>query len=204
MRRAGSPSVCVLLALAAGMASCEPESRVVAVRGMLHGLPGATSPLDAEAERNAAESRDPPPDAAPLELGKDGRPKNPLRTEHEDGTVTLVSQSPRHVIIHLRETLLSDETDLLFEQVLSERTKQAYRDRGLDPHEAVTFLVAHKADVLRLLNKMPQGELTPGLFLKPVGDNVYRLEVPPSDGRMAFRKMDFLWEWGVCRLVLIS
>src|SRR5262249_17816711 len=138
------------------------------------------------------------------EFDKDGRPKNPLRAEDKDGKITLTLQSPRHVIIHLRETLMSGESELLYEQVLSDRTKQEYRKRGLDPKTAVDFLMENKVEIMRMLNKMPMGELTPGLFLKPVGGDVYRLQLQPSSERQRFTSIDFLWEWGICRLVVIQ
>ena len=76
--------------------------------------------------------------------------------------------------------------------------------RGVDPREAVDYLVKNRADVMKLFTQMPMGEMSPGLFMKPMGAGVYRLEVERRPEGSKFSKLDVIWERGVCRLVLIS
>lgn len=202
---AGIAASAAMAALCGALAACQTEERIVSIHGLVHDL--AESQMaggggDQKSSKLSSGGAGSAP-AAP-ELDKNGNPMNPLRAEDKDGKITLVSQSPRHVIIHLRQTLMNGEDDLLYEQVLSDRTKQEYRKRGLDPRTAVDFLVENKVEIYKMLNKMPMGELTPGLFLKPMGGDVYRLQLPPTSERPRFTSIDFLWEWGVCRLVLIQ
>jgi hypothetical protein len=197
------------LAFAAALAllqGCAPEERIVSIRGIGHNSPGAQAGWKKELEASEPQGPDlkPVETLAVPEVDAEGKPKNPLRAEDEEGHITLVLRSPRDVVIHLRDTLLADERDLLFEQVLSDHAKAQYELRGLDPRQAVDFLFKNKRDVLRLLSRAPMGEQTPGLFLRKVGGGVYRLEVAPNDRTLKLRKLDFVWESGKCRLALIS
>lgn len=206
--RTPSPAIAFTVACATVVGGCATEERIVSIRGIGHNSPGAQAGWKREAAVRANASDG--PDLKPVEaiavpeMDEDGRPKNPLRTEGEDGTVTLVLRSPRDVVIHLRDTLLADEQDLLFEQVISDHAKEAYRGKGLDPRQAVEFLVQNKREVLRLLARAPMGEQTPGLFLRKMGGGVYRLDVAPGDRTLKLQRLDFVWEAGKCRLALIS
>ncbi|MEC9374068.1 MAG: hypothetical protein VYC34_09495 [Planctomycetota bacterium] len=190
------------------LAACQPKERTVAVRGMLSGLPGADkdlsrssqSPGASESLRDIAPTAPPPTDNAGQPLDK---PRNPLRVENEDGTIELLSFAPRHIVANLRETLLNEEYDLIYEQIISDRTKNEYIERGLDPLEARDFFQKRRRDILQFLARMPMGELTPGLFMRHIGGQVYRLELP-NRANTRFIRLDFTWEHGVCKLVVIQ
>lgn len=208
-----STQVIVAAVFIAPLGGCEAETRIVRMRGIGHDFPGAQAGWMKDAAANNAREADAKGKPAREEVAsKDLKPvdpaareeADPLRIVKEDGSVRLVSKSPRHVVYHLRQTLIAGETDLLFEQVLSEQTKREYLERRLDPQDAVKFLLDNRRDVLRLLARMPMGEATPGMFLKKVGHNTYRLEVTSGVGELKFRKVDFVWEPTGVRLALIS
>ncbi len=206
----------VLALLATTLGACE-ERRIVAVRGGLAGMPGAQGP-GAEEQRRA-EAREDGPETERLEdpgafalleaqtrANAEARgtlDRATLRVTDEDGGVTLVSTAPRHVVSHLRLLLAEGNRELLYDELLSERTKGVYIAQGRDPHEAVEFLFENKRDVLKLLARIPMGEFTPGMYLKPVGPSAFRMEVT-SRGDLVFTRLDIVWERGVCRLLLIS
>ena len=124
-----------------------------------------------------------------------------LRREHEDGRVTLIARRPYHLMIHIYYTLINNERDLFAEQVLSDITREEYAARGLDPREAFDTLQARQTDILRLFAAIPQGELTPGVLMRKVCDNVYRLEAVGSQARsLRWRSMDVTMERGQWRL----
>lgn len=200
----------LLCAAVIPLAACATERRVISVRGGLSGIQGAQGGELAQAERT-----DRPTGSAYAELaarqrqqaavGETETDPRALRITRDDGTITLISTSPRHVVLHLRQTLTQDEPDLLFDQVLSDRAKDAYRKNGLDPHDAVGFLIEHRRDVLMLLQRMPQGEFTPGMFLEKIGPGAYRLQLNGASGQgLSFQRLDIVWEHGVCRLLSIS
>jgi len=209
----------ITMALASAMlvvSGCQSERRVISVKGGLAGIRGAEGQELAESQRIdrprgsafgdlASEQRrqaigEQPTDgeAAPLN-------PNTLRIAHDDGGFTLIMSSPRHVVAHLRQTLVQDEPELLFEQVLSNQSKSIYAAQGKDPHEAVEFLFSNRREVLKMLQRMPQGEFTPGMFLKKIGPSAYRLELSGANGQgLRLTRLDVVWEQGVCRLLSVS
>ena len=124
-----------------------------------------------------------------------------LRREHEDGSVTLIARRPYHLMVHVYYTLINNERDLFAEQVLASVTAEEYTARGLDPREAFDALQARQTDILRLFAAIPQGERTPGVLMRKVGDNIYRLEAVGSQARsLRWRSMDVTMEHGQWRL----
>ena len=184
------------------------EERVVAVRGSLANVPGSVGgirpdgePARTEASWDALLSPFQPetPDGEPLE-------NNPLRivSEEDPEDVRLVINSPRHLMIHLFQTITGEEWELLYEQVLSDRLKSNYRERLKDPREAVTYIRRRRTEVLELLNTMPAADQTPGVFLEPIGRNTYRLVSPGAVvSQLRFTKMDLALESGQFRLLMI-
>ncbi len=193
----GARGLTAALAVFACVCGCTWEERIVDVRGILHDVPGAqhggAQEEDGGSTRRAGRGRSA---AGPM----DGQQ---LVIEHEDGTVTLVSDSPRHVVRHLWRGLLENDLEAFYEQLLSDRTKMEYLDRGREPEEAIDFLLKHREELVKFLSRMPMGELTPGLYLRKVSPDVYRLKLPPSSD-LEFRYADFTWEGRTCRLVVIG
>lgn len=101
-----------------------------------------------------------------------------MRAETETGETVLISRSIRDLIIHIAWCLENDEAELFGDWLLSEQTKQEFIGEGYEPADAYWLLKQTEAGVRELLERMPQGEYTPGLFLEPVGDQVFRLRVP--------------------------
>ncbi len=184
------------------------QERVVAVRGGLQNMPGAKGGIRVEGdeaapgkdyERLLAKYRHYDEDLVP-----DGR--HPLRLVDKDDPedVTLVLNSPQHVVVHLLETLQNRELELLYEQVLSDRLKRNYRELLRDPREAVEYLVRNEAEVRKLLATMPAADQTPGLSLRPLGENMYRIRAPGNGSLdMKFQNLDVVIEGGRFRLLLI-
>lgn len=176
---------CALL----GALSCE-ETRVVHDRPMLSGLPGVETGRQVTGPR--IEGADPREVIADTEIVV----KNP------DGTVTLVSRTGRHLMIHIYNTLQEDKGDLFVDQLLSERTRESYFRRGLQPIEAFKTLKKRRQDVKKLFDQMPMGEYTPGLYVRNMPEKVTRLEVNGSATRgLAWTSMDMVFEGGNWKLV---
>jgi len=52
-----------------------------------------------------------------------------------------------------------------------------------------------------LLAQMPMGEFTPGLYLKPMGRNIFRLELPPKISKgLNWTFVDMVVEFGKWKL----
>lgn len=161
--------------------------KVVRYNAPLAGLPGAETGME--------------------EVGHSGRidptkvPDGQIREVKEDGSIVLHSRSPRHLMRHIYATIANGERDLFVEQVLSERTKQEFYQRGYEPGTAFDELVRRRNDVLKLFNAMPQGEYTPGVLMKKLGKKTYRLSTSGLIARdLNWTFMDMVLEQGSWRL----
>lgn len=196
------PLLLILLALPA----CATEERVVSVKGNFQHLAGAQggyettegSPrkkFDLEQALTRAEETDLPGEAV------DGQP---LRRKMPDGKIILITRSPRHVVLHLAATLQAKEDDLLLDQVLSERLKNNYRERGIDPMEAVKYLHKNEKEIYKLLVAIPMGDQTPGAITKTVGRNVFEIEAPGGIMlEQKFTRLQVVLETGGFKLLMV-
>lgn len=127
-----------------------------------------------------------------------------LTVLHEDGSITLNSPRPEHLIAHLRRYIAEANADLIHDQLLSDAAKALYVDRGLDSFDAAHWLIANQRDVLILLNRMTAGLSSPEVVSEPV-DQGYRLRLAPHLERaFRFTTLDMVRENGQFRLLLIS
>jgi hypothetical protein len=91
--------------------------------------------------------------------------------------------------------------EIFTEQVLSTVTKDEFYANGKQPEEAYKWLRDARDEIDELFALMPMGESTPGMYLKRLGGNVYRLEVPAEVRKgLKFRGMDMVMEKGNWRL----
>ncbi len=199
-----APLIALLLAL--GAAGCEPERRVIAVRGGLHGMPGTEGGV--QVEQPLVASKDEKLRASmqnPRGYADAGEQNELLRVERPGGHVTLVSRNARELAFHLRQTLARDEIELLYEQVISDKTKDRYEEAGLDPRDAAAFLMKHKDEVLRLIQNLHLAERMPMDLGDVIGPNEYELRVPPGqvDPPLKFNAFDYVFERDACRLLLL-
>ncbi|MDX2132263.1 MAG: hypothetical protein SFY69_09435 [Planctomycetota bacterium] len=140
------------------------ETRVIRYEPFLGGLPGAQS--NTPVRRDFGDYVDPA--AIPVEQ---------LEREVEPGKKVLVARSARHLMIHIHNTLDRGEKELFVEQVLSGATRAECAERGVDPGDAFDYLLTRRDDIASLFNLMPDGERTPGLYLRPIGGSAYRLQI---------------------------
>ncbi len=195
----------ILLTLLA-LPACATEERIVSVKGNFQNLAGAQGgyettegparkQFDLERALDRAEETPLPGEAV------DGQP---LRRKMPDGTIILITRSPRHVVLHLAATLQAKEDDLLLNQVLSERLKNNYRERGIDPMEAVKYLRKNEKDIYKLLVAIPMGDQTPGAITKTVGRNVFEVEAPGGVMlEQKFTRMQVVLESGGFKLLMV-
>jgi hypothetical protein len=174
-------SLIVLVSIGCIMGGCTYE-RVVSQSGLLSGLDGAQSKLPAKQQARAL------PDFLRT-------PDEGIRVVDEDGTVTLYAKSVRQLMAHISTTIANGERDLFVEQVLCKLTKDEFYERGLDPGLAFDELVRRERDIGRMFYYMPMGEYTPGLYLKTIGRNTFRLKLPRANNEaLHWLGMDVVFE----------
>jgi hypothetical protein len=174
---------------AAPLISCERTISEKAVNPMFGGLQGTKTQVQRK-------EREPVGIGAPGEADPDR-----IVIENPDGSVTLISRRASHLMSHIQRTLARDEVELFTEQVLSERTRAEYRERGLDPAEAFDTLKERMADIAQLFSRMPFGEASPSVIMSKVDDNTLRLKLTGAGTRdLHWTSMDMVLEDGHYRL----
>ncbi|QOJ01686.1 MAG: hypothetical protein HRU70_14830 [Phycisphaeraceae bacterium] len=128
-------------------------------------------------------------------------PDDEVVLPNPDGTFTLRQRNFRQLFLNIRWCLDEDRPGEFVRHVLSSRTRDEYLERGLNPADALKTIRARRDDFNRLLASMPGGELTPGLYVKTLGPNTFRLEVTDrSADRLAWNGIDAVFEGGNYRL----
>lgn len=157
-----------LLPLAAVLCACESEPKVTHYRPFFTGIGGAefaTPPVNPDKDF-----------VDPTRVAPDAK----LVVEHEDGTRTYSAPSPRIVMAHL-EALLDENSEVgdqeLLEQIISEKTKQHFREKGKDPMEYIAALREARKDIARFFARMPMGEQSPTVLIDQPGDNTWIIRV---------------------------
>lgn len=208
--RAPACALAALFAAAAVMTGCV-EERIISIRGGLHGLQGAETPLKMEAKQkgelgttwDALLTEYYPPESTG-EAGE-AAPGFPNRKILPDGSYVLLSRSPRDLIVHLYETLVAGEYDLMYSQLISQRTKDAYLEQGLDPEDAGRYLVRNRTAVIKFLQLMPAAEATPGVFMAATKRKSYELRVSNAQAVSSkYSKLECAIEDGRFVLVMID
>ncbi len=177
----------LLAASIMAVAGCTRYERVVHYRPPLSSIAGAQSGT--------------PFVGGPKGAGRQAQADNRIRIEHEDGRIELSSRNSLHLLTHIRSTLVAEEEELFTEQVLSEKTRNEFIERGYDPVEAFKELKRRERDVYALMARMPMAEFTPGLFLRNIGRNEFRLRIDPRGAdKLAWKSVDMIVENGQWRL----
>lgn len=164
------------------------EERVIYYHPALGGLPGA-------------ESATPINDKPKGYIDPTVVPGDRITITEKDGSKTLVAKTGRHLMVHIYNTLAENDEATFVNQVLSELTKRECFERGVNPSETFKYLKAYEPDIHMLFDQMPNGEMTPGLFLRPMGQGVQRLELDARSAEgLRFIGMDMVMEKGNYRL----
>lgn len=184
----GPGPACLVAGAALGLAAGCVETQVTQVnKPMFAGLPGVDSGGGSLA---SAFGQSRPEILQPVEQ---------IRVENPDGTITLRAPTVRDLMRHILETLVRDEEEIFTQQVLSTITRREFVERGYDPREAFRELKRRQGDIRGLFQAMPMGEFTPGILLRPIGKNMFRLH-SEGDRSMPYRFMDVVFEGGDYRL----
>jgi hypothetical protein len=113
--------------------------------------------------------------------------------EDEEGEVTLYAATVRDMIANILYTLDEDRGDLFAGQILCEETRKEFFERGYDPVTAYDEVKRLERDVRLLFTRLPAGEFTPGVFMRPQGGGYYRIQLR-ADPERYWRGMDVIYE----------
>lgn len=118
-----------------------------------------------------------------------------LRKVADGGDVVLRSLMPEHVVAHVLTSIRREEYDLLWDQVLSERTRMAYEAEGGGYEGFLDFMYDHERDLARMFTRMSLSLRTTDVVRQKLGGGVTRLQFRPQviysrDGSRIFGEFD--------------
>lgn len=108
---------------------------------------------------------------------------NRIEIRNPDGSRRLIAKSVQHMLVHLTRCLDDGEHRLLLDQVVSQKTKDHYREMKKDPMELVEWLNADRKEVARTLARMPLAEHSPTVILEQPGDKTWVIKVTGAAAR---------------------
>ncbi len=157
--------LCVLPFCLSVFSGCQNEEKIIRYNPFLANVPGAETSMKPVGER-FKDFKDP----SRLDGDK-------TIIENPDGSVKVVAKSVRHLMSNIMLCLEYEDDEVLFEQVISEQTKQEFQGKGKDPKEAVELLKKNRADISLLFSRMPFGEQSPNVIIQQPAKRTMVLEV---------------------------
>jgi hypothetical protein len=128
-----------------------------------------------------------------------------VREELDDGTIVLRSLLPQHVLANTLGCLRNQEYDLIWEQLLAERTKRAYELRGQGYEEFEAFFSANRNELAATLTRLLLGLVRSESFMENVGGGVVRFRFHPRVAtEFQFKTAEVISEDGGLKLLIIS
>ena len=111
---------------------------------------------------------------------------------------------PQDILANTITCLRNQEYDILWKQLLSQRTKLAYELREQGFEEFAAFCGKHRRDLLVTLNRMLLGIPRQEVILESLGGGVIQCRLRPQVGSgFRFRKVDAVSEGPGLKLLLI-
>jgi len=114
---------------------------------------------------------------------------------------TLTTRSGRHLMVHIYNAIKDKDKATFVDQILSSVTKAECAARGVDPGDTFEEIMRRRDDVVALFNAMPNGEFTPGIYLRKLAPKSQRIEVQGLAAQeLAWTGMDMVMESGNWKL----
>ena len=128
-----------------------------------------------------------------------------IREESDDGTIVLRAFLPQHVLANTMTCLRNQEYELIWEQLLSERTKRSYEAREQDYEDFAAFFAANRLELAATLTRLMLGLSRGESFMSNDGGGVVRFYFHPRIGReFDFKTVEVVAEGGGLKLLMIK
>ena len=127
-----------------------------------------------------------------------------IREQSADGVVTLRAFAPEHVLAHAKQCIRQREYQLLWEQILSVETREAYLGAGQDFAAFAAFCERNRGDLMEMFNRMGFGFYSSDVVQESIGGNAIRIRLHPSLGaQFKFTEFDVVKEPGGMKWLMV-
>jgi len=128
-----------------------------------------------------------------------------IREEMENGDIILRAVLPEHVLANTLTCLRNEEYELLWDQMLSVRTKNAYDREGMGVEEFAAFLAKRRIDLAKGVNRMLLGLPRNDVVSENLGNGVTRMRFHPNLAKLfRFKTVDIVSEGPGLKLLMIK
>lgn len=128
-----------------------------------------------------------------------------IREKLENGDIILRALTPDHVLANTLTCLQNEEYELLWDQMLSERTKRAYEREGMGVEEFAAFLAKRRMDLAKGVNRMLLGLPRNDVVTENLGDGITRMRFHPHLAKLfRFKTIDIVSESPGLKLLMIK
>ena len=103
-----------------------------------------------------------------------------IRDQSDSGEILLTSYSPEHVLSHIKRGIRLREYDLLWKQVLSQETREAYAREGGDFDDFAGFCEENRSDLMQFLNRVGFGIYSSDVIQESFGSTGLRIRLHPN------------------------
>ncbi len=137
----------------------------------------------------------------------DGEPgeRFQIRQELDDGTIVLRAFLPQHVLANTMTCLRNQEYELIWEQLLAERTKHSYELSEMGYEEFAGFFQANRMELAATLTRLMLGLSRGESFMENVGGGVVRFRFHPRIApQFEFKSAEVIGEGGGLKLLMIQ
>ena len=127
-----------------------------------------------------------------------------IREEFEDGSIVLRARVPEQVLANTLTCLRNQEYELLWEQLLSERTKRSYELQGKGVEDFANYFAQRRNDLAKTINRMMLGIPRNEVVMENLSGGVIRIRFHPQVGRLfRFKTVDVVSEGPGLKLMMI-
>jgi hypothetical protein len=127
-----------------------------------------------------------------------------IRSVADNGRVTLRNLVPEHVVTNMMTCIRNEEYEIVYDQLLSDRTKVVYENEGGSKEKFTEFCQKNRRDIMITLNRMSFGFSGQDVYLKPLGGGVTRAGFSPRIAEtFKFKHVEFVSEMGGAKLLRI-
>lgn len=127
-----------------------------------------------------------------------------IRQENEDGSIQLRAAIPEHVLLNTLTCLRNEEYQLMFDQLLSKQTKDAYEEAGEGFDGFATFMRKNRHELVASLNRMVAGLPHEEVKISKVDGVVTRCKLRPQVADpYRFKELDVISETEGLKLLMI-
>ncbi|OUU92687.1 MAG: hypothetical protein CBC35_06775 [Planctomycetes bacterium TMED75] len=149
----------------------------------------------------------PPPAPSSQRQERDGTPSAEpisIRTATESGELMLTSYSPEHVLSHIKRGIRLREYQLLWDQVLSNATREAYARDGGDFEDFAAFCDENRSELMQFLNRVGFGIYSSDVVKESFGSSGIRIRLHPSlSSQFKFTQLEIVRESNQLRWLMI-